>query len=631
MQTKPAHRAVAILIVLAAIGILVLLATRKPWQWDLPEGRKLRIVDCVRIYSWWAGAVNVLLMFALAATSHWWMRPSQGGLYYLPRQPMPKWFLPLIILAMLLCAVFGAQRLRQSFWDDEVYAMRRAIHGQWRRNDDDSIKFRPVTWQETFWFFEKPQHQLHSIITRIVLDSWRAVARPVGLGFREDIARIPSYLAGILSVGAIALLLWRLGFPAAGVLAAFLFVVHPWHIRYASEMRAYSLMLLVMPLCYVFLIEALHTGTWRWWSAFGAALFTLMYSNALHIYPAVGAGLCGLTAIAVRWRNPEAHIQIGRFLVVTLVAGMIFLQLMLPCVPQFAEYLKTGAVEGSLDLRWLSSYFGLLFAGAPWSSTGRPVSPYMELYPQAASHPILFTALVGAAIFLLAAGALRLGARGPVHALVTLGLLATAPIALGISLACQHYLFEWYLLFLLPGVIAAMATGLDGSRLVVSRKLGTPIAVLIIAGFFIAYVAFTTPQRTWLLHRPLQQIRESAQVTRPVLDPFAQENRHILTASFIGPPDPYDGNIIIFRSVRELAELVARADEQGKALFINFGFLTTAQMRFRPILNVINDPALFERVAELQGFDPVNDRYVYRYKAQSAAGRDLVREFESGS
>ena len=44
---------------------------------------------------------------------------------------------------------------------------------------------------------------------------------------------------------------------------------------------------------------------------------------------------------------------------------------MLPCVPQFAEYLKTGAVEGRLDLRWLSSYFGLLFAGAPWSSTGR--------------------------------------------------------------------------------------------------------------------------------------------------------------------------------------------------------------------------------------------------------------------
>ncbi len=347
-QATPSRRAAIIFAALIAIGVTILLIARKPWQWELPPGRKLRIVDCVRIYSWWAGAANCLLMIALAATARWWLRPSQGGLFHLPRPPMPKWFLPLTIVAMLLCARFGAQRLRHSFWDDEVYAMRRAIHGQWRRNDDGSIKFRPVTWQETFWFFEKPQHQLHSIVTRIVLDTWRAVAKPRGLQFREDVARIPSYLAGILSVGAIAILLWRMGFPAAGVFAAFLFVVHPWHIRYASELRAYSFMLLMIPLSYVFLIEALDAGSWRWWSAFGASLFALMYSNALNIYPAVGAGLCGLTAITIRWPDPQAKIQIGRFIVVTLLAGMIFLQLMLPCVPQFAEYLKTGAVGGSV-------------------------------------------------------------------------------------------------------------------------------------------------------------------------------------------------------------------------------------------------------------------------------------------
>lgn len=630
-HVTPSRRAAIILSAFVAIGVLALLIARKPWQWDLPQERKMRIVDCVRIYSWWAGAANILLMVALAATARWWTRLSQGGLFQLPRPPMPGWFLPLTIIAMLLCAGFGAQRLRQSFWDDEVYAMRRAIHGQWKRNDDGSIKFRPVTWQETFWFFEKPQHQLHSIITRVVLDAWRAAAKPVGLGFREDIARIPSYLAGILSVGAIALLLWRMGFPAAGIFAAFLLVLHPWHIRYASEMRAYSFMLLMVPLCYVFLIEALDTGSWRWWSAFGASLLVLMYSNALHIYPAVGAALCAVAAIAMRWRNPEARIQIGRFVIVTVLAGMIFLQLMLPCVPQFAEYLKTGAVRGSLDLRWLSSYFGLLFAGVPWSSTGLITSPYMELYPQAVRHPVVFTALVSATIILLAAGTRRLMVCGPVHALVTLALLLAAPAAYVISLVCRNYLFEWYLLFLLPGVIAVVATGLDGSRQVLSRRFGALIAFLVVAALFAGYVAFTTPQRSWLLHRPLERIRESAQITRPVLDPFAEENKAILTASFIGPPDPYDANIIIFRSVRELAELVARADEQGKVLFINFGFLTTAQIRFRPILNVINDPALFERVAELQGFDPVNDRYVFRYKPNSAAGRDLAKQFEPDS
>ena len=142
-------------------------------------------------------------------------------------------------------------------------------------------------------------------------------------------------------------------------------------------------------------------------------------------------------------------------------------------------------------------------------------------------------------------------------------------------------------------------------------------------------MAFTTPQRNWLLNRPLQQIRESAEATRAVLDPFAKENRDILTASFIGPPDPYDANIILFRSVRELSDLIASADKQGKTLFINFGFLTTAQIRFRPILSVLGDSNLFEKTAELQGFDPINDRYVYRYKSGSAAGRNLVEEFQA--
>ena len=88
-----------------------------------------------------------------------------------------------------------------------------------------------------------------------------------GLRFREDVAYFQVISAGVFSVGALALLLWRLGFPAAGVIGAFLFVVHPWHIRYASELRAYSFMLFILPLCYVFLIEALDTGRWRWWEA----------------------------------------------------------------------------------------------------------------------------------------------------------------------------------------------------------------------------------------------------------------------------------------------------------------------------------------------------------------------------
>ena len=76
------------------------------------------------------------------------------------------------------------------------------------------------------------------------------------------------------------------------------------------------------------------------------------------------------------------------------------------------------------------------------------------------------------------------------------------------------------------------------------------------------------------------------------------------------------------------AEVINRAEAENKSRFVNFGFLQEAQLRFPTILRVLNDPTLFEKVAELQGFEPINIRYVYRYKPGSAKGRNLLNEFE---
>ena len=42
----------------------------------------------------------------------------------------------------------------------------------------------------------------------------------------------------------------------------------------------------------------------------------------------------------------------------------------------------------------------------------------------------------------------------------------------------------------------------------------------------------------------------------------------ILTATFYGPPEPYDSNIIILRNATELGDLIRKADVDGKPLFI---------------------------------------------------------------
>ncbi len=607
----------------ALIVVIVLLVTRKPWE--ISPGRELRVTEFATVWLWLAGAVNAVLLGLLAAATPLWTRPADGGIYTLPRPALPRWFVIGTLAAMLVSALFGAMRLGHSFWDDEVYAMRRAISGQWRARDGGaSVTFKRVKWPETLWFFEKPQHNLHSVLSRLALDGWKAVARPSGLPFREDVVRLPSLVFGVLSVGALALLFWRMGFAGAGLIAAWLAVIHPWFIRYSSELRGYSMMLCILPLCYVALIEALDGGRWRWWIAYGSGLFVLMYANALDIYPAIGLGLCGLVAIAAKWRHPAAFVQLSRFAVASLFSAMLFFQLMLPCVPQFLAYLRSTAVHRAMGVEWIANYLSFMISGMPWNPSRAIQSSYMELLPRAAAHPVVFGSVVLLTVLLAIAGLVRLIRAGRVETMVAAAFLFPAPVAYLLTRLRGDHLFEWYLLFSLPGLIGAVALGLDGCRSALSRSrpgfaAGILLVVAVLGGFF----AWTTPQRTWLLTRSLQPIRESVEVTRPSLNPFAKENQAVLTAGFVGSPDPYDARIVMVRSVDELADLMKRADAEHKQLFVNLGFIVTAENREPTIMNALRDPSLFELKARLQGYEPINDRYVYAYHSGSLAGRNL--------
>ena len=69
---------------------------------------------------------------------------------------------------------------------------------------------------------------------------------------KEWVVRIPAWLGGVGAVCMLGVLLRRVISPLAGVLAAWLFALHPWHIRFASEARGYSLMLCIIPIVLYF-------------------------------------------------------------------------------------------------------------------------------------------------------------------------------------------------------------------------------------------------------------------------------------------------------------------------------------------------------------------------------------------
>jgi hypothetical protein len=136
--------------------------------------------------------------------------------------------------------------------------------------------------------------------------------------------------------------------------------------------------------------------------------------------------------------------------------------------------------------------------------------------------------------------------------------------------------------------------------------------------FVAAFASVTQPVRAALRAGSLQPMRESVELTRPTLDPDAPENRRITTASFQRAPTYYDPLVIELESVRELRDLMRAADERGTPLFVNYGRPELAERRTPELVELVHDPALFERVAELRGFEPRGLRYVYRYKG--AAG-----------
>lgn len=621
--TPPARARVWLGLIALAV-VLFLVFAPKPWTVPPPLTKPWKTAQYVTVYVWYALLADLLLIGLLAATAGWWTRtfdrsPADG------RMAAPRWLWPLVGVAMLLNAWLCWPRLTHSFWHDETYPIRNAIVGTYKPRKDGSLKLNQVKWNETFFFYEKPNHTLYSGIARTVNDLWRVIARPQGLQFSEPVVRFPAYLAGIASVAAIAFLLNYLGYPVAAAIAAFLTALHPWHIRYASEARAYAFVLLILPLVVYYFLRAIESGTWRRWVAFGVSQFLLMYFYPTCVYIMVVLNLCAMAALWWRWgRSPGALTQWLRWVVVNVAGAMLFLPLMLPCVPQFLKYVKGTPTQGQLSYEWVTNFLAHLIAGIPWAYFGHSEPDSIELYPWFVAHPGLGVLAVFLALVFLAMGIRRLVARDRFAALLPIILLLPAAICYIETKARGGYVYEWYLLFLLPGVLALVAIGMD--ELV--ALAGTPAARASAFAFIIlvigSYTAWTTPQRDFLRAHSIQPNRESVLLTRPSLDPNDPRQKGIITATFYGPPEPYDPNIILFHNARELGELVHRADAEGKALYINLGYLTTVEGEHIHKYDLLRKSGLFEEVKLLPGLEPtLQSRHVFRYIPGRGANFDF--------
>ena len=426
----------------------------------------------------------------------------------------------------------------------------------------------------------------------------------------EVAVRAPAFVAGILSIGALAWFLWRLGFGAAGVLASWLLALHPWALRYLSEARGYSLAMLLGSLALVAGIAALHHGRWRRWLGFGLAQFLLLWNLPSTLWFVVLLNLAILASILGLHRGEGRRVPLTRWALANGFGAMLWLPLMAPNVPQLLSYLARNKRDW-VGPGWPSKIASHLTVGMDWQVGGAP--HYPELATRYAGEPMLVGAILAVAALLLVLGAMRLWRTGGLARNLLWVLLLPLPLTYLQVWWSQDRTYIWYFVFFLPGVLALTALGVAGLAGLVPERRRTLAGVAIGAVFLAAITWLGTPAREALRTRAYYPVRDSVLLTRPNLDPRSPENERILTASWSGQAVYYDPRVRGLRTVEELLALMAQADEQGAPLFVNLGRPRMAAARAPESFAVVEDPERFERVGVLRGFLPPRTRYVYRY------------------
>ncbi|MDJ0786214.1 MAG: hypothetical protein QNK05_05365 [Myxococcota bacterium] len=626
-KQEPALFWIRVILGVALIWLLVIVIGGDPMD-GVPKreaaGKTVRPVDYWRTQGWYVAAVESVIVAVLLITSRFWVRlePARRFAALDPPAPPGRAFVVLVAAAVLASAVLAWPRMDQSFWDDEEYNIVRSIDGSYEKGPDGSLRFREADLRDTLWWFQSPNnHVPHTILVKTLVRGWKAVARPDSLLVPEPLARAPAFVAGLLAIVSAALLSWRIGFERAGILAAWIIALHPWHLKYTSEARGYTLVMLAMTAMPWLFLRVLHHGTWGRYAVFGAAQFLLLWVNSAQAFHMVllNAAL-GLSLLWLhRERLAEAVAPACRWISVAVMGGLLWVLLMTPNLMQTREYMEHTRGVRDLGKWWIQTVGSHLAAGMTWSQRGRGDGRlYPELVQTATAHPVVVWGMVGVAVVAMLGGALRVARRGGPAAYLPFVMLITPPLTYGVAFLQQANAYTWYLVFAVPTLALLVAWGLEGLLAAARGRLVPTLAASAVLAAWLGAFGFVTEwPRESLRERSWKPGKESVLLTRPSLDPNDPPNAEILTATFCSENLYYDPLATRLEEATELEALMRRADAEGKALYVNAGRLFRQQKYWTEMLALLEER--FEVVDTLYGYEPPWTRRVWRYRGAAAA------------
>lgn len=601
---------------------------RVAWAAAGDDGGKIRVADLLPTTLWWACAASALVFLAAGGWSllAWrgrlrgWVGPTRVGGFLPGPPPVPRWFWPIVLGLVVVGLGLRLPRMDLSFYNDESHSYVRLIAGEWKDWGGEKQRFDRPDWEETAFRNSTGNNGfLYTIVARVCHDIWRVFTAAADGEVGEWPVRIPSLLAGLGLVVMVAMILRRVGFPLAGVVAAALVAVHPWCVRYATEGRGYALMMFFVAAGTFWLMRALHTGRWTDWVIHGLLQLAVLWTYPGSLFAVVEAQLgVGCLLIFLIWRKSSRARGIEHFirwsaggLVALLVGGFV----LAPGIIQLSRALEMGAaMHGKVAPTWWSDTLSFLAIGCGWqdATPGNPVNPV------AAGHPLRLAGVVtlwGA----VAAGAVWGLKHRPSFLVTGLSLLqGLSLITLYVrSLVSDNVLHWWYALPALPGllVVASLAVAGLGRG---ERKWWAGAAMLAVT---VAAMVTVMPP---LLGHGKSDGRAIVRVARG--GDFPQYDFEPITLALWSDAVTYDPPIRWLENGAMLEREMARAAREGRDLYVLTAHEGKAQRSHPRVMRRLSECGEFEMVLHRWGLESqVNDNRLYRWRgADGPAGGATV-------
>lgn len=573
-----------------------------------------RTKEHAQIGWWWASVIGMGLSFLLVVTLPLWAptgRPEGDLAHDVPSADeenkgesgfaklvsgMPL-FMLLIFLAMVVGGWMRMQRLDHSLWNDEEYSVRKFAHGDYKKDASGTPVFEPVDWIDTLAENGNGNnHVLHSVLSRFSLKAWKGTWGNEPEKFSERWLRMPSFVAGVLTILLVALLGWEFGLAWVGVAGAWLLALHPWHVRYAVEARGYSLMLFFIALCLLGLIRAQRDHSLRGWMMFAIGQAGFLTSFAGSIYVAVAINIMAALEMLLR-RQPRRLMSLVAF---NLLAVIPVLFLMMPSVPQllgFVEHTEHGRLIANAD--WLRDLGAHVLTGIHYSNPVPSEHAGTSWEEMRHALPLVYGPLGWFLGLLAGLGLVTALFESAATRFVIVGVFLAGCLGFWHARIQMHPNLSWYYIYLL--IPLCLAVGLAVVRL----QIMPAVLASVMVGLY-GY-ATETPRQIFIQH-DRQQIRQTVDSIRSI-------RPHALTGVF-GVSDKqaesYDPSVEVLTTVEQLEAMLARAQAGNQSCFVYFCGEQESNVRSPELFKRVTQEDDFELFKKLPGTEAMFSYHVYR-------------------